>query len=342
MSTSLRPQKNVSLKTYNTFGFDVMAESLLSVSTERELQEFAKNPDLTNDLSLVLGGGSNLCLTSDIKGLVLQNQIMGKAVVSENDEEITLRFGAGENWHQTVMWTLDQGYFGLENLSLIPGNIGTAPMQNIGAYGVEIKDLFHSLEAVELGSGKVRTFTAEDCEFGYRESVFKKALKGKYIIASVCFTLKKKNHTVKTAYGDIQKVLQDRGIKNPTPKEVSDAVITIRQSKLPDPAEIGNSGSFFKNPIISAEAYEAVKSKHPEIVAYPTGDDYKVSAGWMIDRAGWKGHTEGHVGVHKKQALVLVHYGEGKGSEIVDLAHKIIEDIYEKYGVRLEPEVNIL
>jgi len=342
LKTPFDTSKNTSLKTFNTFGFDVLAEQLIVVNDRSQLISFCKSPEHTSDLSLVLGGGSNLCLTQDIKGTVLHNRISGKEVISESEETITMRFGAGENWHQTVLWTLEQGYFGLENLSLIPGNVGTAPMQNIGAYGVEIKDVFSSLTAIEIGTGKERTFTAEQCQFGYRESIFKKDLKGRYIISSVDFTLTKKNPSLKTAYGDIQSVLRDRGIQNPTPLDISQAVITIRQSKLPDPADIGNSGSFFKNPIISAEAYHIAQKKHPEMVAYPFGEEFKVSAGWMIDRAGWKGYREGHVGVHAKQALVLVHYGGGKGAEIVELAHKIIEDIYDKYGITLEPEVNIL
>ncbi len=331
---------HASLKPYNTFGFDVTAEELIEFNSEEDLMAILKKNE--SNYKLVLGGGSNVCLTKNIEGLVLLNKIKGVEITHQDEEKVTIAFGAGENWHEMVLWSIDNGFGGLENLSLIPGNMGTAPMQNIGAYGVEIKDIFQSLEAIDIKSLKKRTFTNSECQFGYRESVFKTTLKNQYIITKVSFTLSVRNHQIKADYGDIQTVLKERCITTPSIKDISEAVITIRQSKLPDPKKLGNSGSFFKNPVISKEHFEAVKLNHPNIVAYPFGDEIKVSAGWLIDQAGWKGYQEGHVGVHRKQALVLVHYGGGTGSEIIDLAHKIIKDIKDKYSITLVPEVNIL
>lgn len=329
-----------SLKPFNTFGFDVTANELIEFNSEDELISILKEKD--SKFNLVLGGGSNICLTKNIDGLVLLNKIKGIEITHQDKDKVTIAFGAGENWHEMVLWSIENGFGGLENLSLIPGNMGTAPMQNIGAYGVEIKDLFESLEAIDINTLEKRIFSNHECQFGYRESVFKNIYKDQYIITKVSFTLTTKNHKIKAEYGDIQKVLAEGGISTPTIKDISKAVINIRQSKLPDPKELGNSGSFFKNPVISKEQFEEIKKNHPHIVAYPFGENIKVSAGWLIDQAGWKGYVEGHVGVHRKQALVLVHYGGGKGKEIIDLAHKIINDIKDKYGITLVPEVNIL
>ncbi len=331
---------HASLKPYNTFGFDVIADELIEFNSEEELISILEKTNSSH--KLILGGGSNVCLTKNIDGLVLLNKIQGVEITHKNEDQVTIAFGAGENWHEMVLWTLDNGFGGLENLSLIPGNIGTAPMQNIGAYGVEIKDVFESLEAIDVKSLQKRTFSNDECQFGYRESVFKNIYKDQFIITKVSFNLSARNHKIKADYGDIQKVLEERGITKPTIKDISNAVISIRQSKLPDPKEIGNSGSFFKNPVISKVEFEEVKKNHPNVVAYPFGEEIKVSAGWLIDRAGWKGYREGNVGVHGKQALVLVHYGNGKGREIIDLAQKIIQDIKDKYNITLVPEVNIL
>lgn len=332
--------EHYSLKTLNTFGMDVKArffceandvESLLQLLTE-----YKKTP------ILILGGGSNLLLTKDFDGLVIQINITGKEIIKLNNEACLVRVGAGENWHDLVLWTLDHDCFGLENLSLIPGNAGTAPMQNIGAYGVEIKDVFHSLEALEIATGEIKEFTANECKFGYRESVFKNELKGQYIILSVQFKLSLVPN-IKTSYGAIQKELELLGIENPSPKDVSRAVIHIRQSKLPDPKLIGNSGSFFKNPVIPLNQFKALQDKFPEMVSYPVSEtEVKLAAGWLIEKAGWKGKTFGNYGVHKKQALVLVNYSDANGADIAILAKDIQQSIFDIFGVSLQTEVNII
>lgn len=328
------------LKSHNTFGMDVKARFFCEVNNVAQLKQVL---DTYNDIPLlILGGGSNLLLTKNFEGLVLKINITGKEIHNINNEECTVTVGAGENWHDLVLWTLDQKCYGFENLSLIPGNAGTAPMQNIGAYGVEIKDVFHSLEAIEIATGETKRFTKEACKFGYRESVFKNELKGKYIITSVQFKLSRIPN-LKTAYGAIQKELEAIGITQPSPVDVSNAVIAIRQSKLPDPKEIGNSGSFFKNPVIPVKQYQSLLAKFPDLVSYPISDTHvKLAAGWLIEKAGWKGKTFGNYGVHKKQALVLVNYSDAKGSDIAVLAKDIQQSILDKFGVQLHTEVNII
>ena len=332
--------QNSSLKSYNSFGLDVKAKRFVSVSSLEELKSVLKD-NFAKDL-FVLGGGSNMLLTQDITATVLHIDLKGIKVVKETEYSVYIQASAGENWHEFVLWTLAHDYGGLENLSLIPGNIGSSPIQNIGAYGVELKDHFVSCEAIELQTIEMMNFNAEECDFGYRNSIFKNKVKGKYIITSVTFKLSKKNHQLYTKYGSINEALEESGIINPTIQEVSNAVIKIRQQKLPDPKELGNSGSFFKNPVISALAFQELHQEYPEMPHYKISEnEFKIPAGWLIDRAGFKGFREGDAGVHKNQALVLVNYGNATGSEILNLALKIQDKIRSQFKIALEPEVNI-
>ena len=333
--------ENTSLKPYNTFGIDVKASYLGRFSSVGELQEALQQ--LSNQELLVLGGGSNVLFVRErFDGCVLLNEIKGFDVVEETNDWVIVRSGAGEIWHEFVLKCIEHGFCGIENLSLIPGSVGASPMQNIGAYGVEIKDVFEKLEAYHIESGEVQTFSKEECEFGYRESVFKRKLKGQYIITSVCFRLAK-NSAVNTSYGVIAAELEKEGIVNPTMKDVSNAVIAIRKSKLPDPKEIGNAGSFFKNPVVDISLLEKILTQYPTAPNYPaTEGSVKLAAGWLIEQTGWKGKTLGHYGVHALQALVLVNYQGATGQEIYDLSTSIIADVKEKFGVELEREVNII
>ena len=331
------------LQALNTFGLRAQAKRLGRFTSRQELRRALEQIDLLNEPLMILGGGSNMLLTTDFEGTLLRNEIKGVEIVDEDDDSALVQVGGGEVWHQFVLWTIERGLGGLENLSLIPGSVGAAPIQNIGAYGVEVKSTFVSCDALEIATGDLRTFTPQECDFDYRWSVFKGPLKGKYVITSVTFKLSK-NPVVNTQYGAIQEQLKAMGIEGtPTIKEVSDAVIAIRQSKLPDPKEIGNSGSFFKNPIVSESKYRSLKADFPELVAYPAaGSNYKIAAGWLIDFLGWKGYRRGDAGVHARQALVLVNYGAAKGVEIAALARDIQDDVREKFGVELEAEVNFI
>lgn len=333
-------KQNVSLKEYNSFGFDVFADTYFAFSSADELREGLK---LTFPPYLVLGGGSNLCLTDDVKTTVLHNRIKGIEIISEKNDSIVVRVGAGEVWHDFVLWAIAHDYGGIENLSLIPGTVGAAPIQNIGAYGVEIKDVFVSLQALDLRTGEVVTFSREDCQFGYRDSIFKGNSKGKYIITTVDIILTRPPHTLHTSYGAISNRLETMGVSEPSIADISQAVIAIRSSKLPDPANIGNAGSFFKNPVIDRMHYERLKAQYPDIVAFMQADGLvKVPAGWLIEKAGWKGKRRGQVGCHKDQSLVLVNYGGGSGADIQTLAQDIKTDIHHKYGIMLQEEVNII
>lgn len=331
------------LRPLNTFGLKAHATRLGRFTSVTELREALEQIDPTNEALMVLGGGSNMLLTTDFEGTILRNEIRGIEIIEENNNEAAIKVGGGEVWHDLVLWSIDRGLGGLENLSLIPGSVGAAPIQNIGAYGVEVKSTFVSCEALEIATGELKTFLPADCDFGYRWSVFKGPLKGKYVITSVTFRLSKKPE-VHTEYGAIQDQLLAMGVtETPSIKEVSDAVIAIRRSKLPDPAEIGNSGSFFKNPIVSESKYRTLKADFPNLVAYPAaGSNYKITAGWMIDFLGWKGYRRGDAGVHARQALVLVNYGEAKGVDIAALARDIQDDVQEKFGIELEAEVNFI
>ncbi|HLW30027.1 MAG TPA: UDP-N-acetylmuramate dehydrogenase [Brumimicrobium sp.] len=333
-------QENVNLKPFNTFGLSVRTKYYAPFTSVKDLKSLLS--EVKNEKLLILGGGSNVLFQNNFHGVTLRNEIKGIELIEENDRNIVLKVGAGEVWHELVLHTIKKGWGGLENLSLIPGSVGASPMQNIGAYGVEIKDVFESLEALEIKTGKLHTFFHKDCQFGYRESVFKKDLKNQFVITSVTYKLSKKPQ-LNTSYGAIEEELKSRNITQPTIKDVSDAVIAIRQSKLPDPKEIGNAGSFFKNPVISLIQYQELQKKHENIPSYPVDKLHvKVPAGWLIDQSGWKGKTFGNFGVHKKQALVLVNYDDAKGKDIVQLSEQIIEDIKKRYGITLEREVNII
>lgn len=332
-------QHHFSLKKYNTFGIEASASRFITIHTVNELREVL---DKETDV-FVLSGGSNMLLVNDIDKLVLHIDIKGIEIIEENDSHAFVKVQAGENWHDFVLWSIENNLGGLENLSLIPGNVGTSPIQNIGAYGVEIKDTFHKLKAVEIATGKRRIFNKSECAFGYRNSVFKNSLKGKYVITSVIFKLTKTNHSLNFSYGAIQSELEKRGINKPTIKDISDCVIDIRNSKLPNPDVIGNSGSFFKNPVISTEEFNILKSKYPKIPSYIISDsEVKVPAGWLIEQSGFKGKRFGDAGVHDKQALVLVNHGNATGKEIYALAQKIQQKIKETFNISLDIEVNVI
>lgn len=335
-------QQNISLKAYNTFGIDVKAREFVVINSLDELCILCAAFNLTDRKILIMGGGSNLLLTKDFDGMVIKINLKGIEVVGENDDYTWVKCMAGEVWHEFVLYCISNNLGGVENLSLIPGCVGAAPMQNIGAYGVEIKDTFDSLEAVEIATGEVVKFNNKDCNFGYRESIFKQEAKGRYIIASVTFRLSKKP-VFNVSYGAIQQTLEKNGITLPTVKAISDAVISIRKSKLPDPLVLGNAGSFFKNPEITPEEFDELKSRFPDVVGYPAGSGYiKVAAGWLIEQCGWKGKVVGNAGSHKDQALVLVNYGGATGSEIWKLALDIKNSVMEKFGITINPEVNIV
>lgn len=334
-------QSNKKLKAITTMSIDVEAFNYVEIQSIEELKSFLKTA-YAKPL-YILGGGSNIVFLDNFEGTILHMHNLGKEIVSENDNYVYIKANAGENWHEFVQWTIKQDFGGLENLSLIPGRVGASPMQNIGAYGVEIKDVFYELEAIEIETGELRVFSHDECKFGYRESVFKNELKGKYIITSVTYRLTKNPHQIKTDYGDIKGELEKMNVSEPTIQDVAKAVITIRESKLPNPNELPNCGSFFKNPTILNEEYYELKSRFPEIPGYVVTETHtKVPAGWLIDRAGWKGFRNDRVGVHDRQALVLINHNNGTGKDIFDLSQKIISDIKSKFGIELEREVNII
>jgi len=333
-------QKNISLKPYNTFGINVFAKHFISISDIEELHDILKSQEFSN--IFILGGGSNMLLTKDIKKLVLHINLKGIDIVSETKSTVLVKANAGENWHEFALWCITRDFGGIENLSLIPGNVGTAPIQNIGAYGVELKDVFESCEALHITSGKIKKFTKEECYFDYRNSVFKNELKGQYIILNVTFKLTTQNHAIKTDYGAIKNELEKQNITKPTIKDVSKAVIAIRSSKLPDPKEIGNSGSFFKNPIVSKNHFEKLKLNFSNIPSYSISEELvKIPAGWLIEHAGFKGKTFNNYGVHKNQALVLVNYDNASGNDILNLSKLIQKTIKRIFDINLEAEVNI-
>ncbi|MEO9476627.1 MAG: UDP-N-acetylmuramate dehydrogenase [Cyclobacteriaceae bacterium] len=335
-------EQNFSLKSHNTFHIDVRADYMASIKTQEDIEDIFADYKFRSKKKLILGGGSNVLFTRNFLGLVMKMEISGISVVEDSDDSVIVGFGAGENWHQCVLWCIESGFGGVENLSLIPGTIGAAPMQNIGAYGVEMKEVFHSLEAYEIKTGKTVRFYNEDCKFGYRYSIFKGALKDKYVITRVYLRLTKKP-VFNIAYGNLKEKLDEMGVQELSLKNVSQAVIDIRQSKLPDPLDIGNAGSFFKNPVVETDYFEALKAAFDSIPGYKIDDNTtKIPAGWMIDQCGWKGRRIGEVGVHEKQALVLVNHGSGTGKEIVELSEMVQESVFKRFGVQLEPEVNFI
>lgn len=333
--------ENVNIQPFNTFGISVNALRFACFTSVEVLEKLLREKPAAMPF-IILGGGSNVLFTKDFDGLILKNDMPGFEIVRKEGDDVYVKAGAGENWHSFVIRTINLNLGGLENLSLIPGNVGASPMQNIGAYGREVKDVFHELEAYHIASGEVHTFDNAACKFGYRESVFKNEVKGQYVILNVTYKLSKK-HELNTSYGVIEQQLAEMGIYHPTIKDVSNAVIAIRSSKLPNPAEIGNAGSFFKNPVVDKATLARIASHYSTVPHYAApNDQVKLAAGWLIEQAGWKGKTFNHFGVHKKQALVLVNYGGATGTEIYDLSEKIIQDVSAKFGVLLEREVNIL
>lgn len=340
----MQVHQNISLRQYNTFGIDVKARLFADFSSAEKLQELLAYVQQfsPNSPRMILGGGSNLLFTKDVDGLVLKNEIMGFEKLKEDDEFVYLRAGAGENWHGLVQYCVQQGWGGIENLSLIPGNVGASPMQNIGAYGVEIKDVFDELEAYHLHDKTIVKFSNKDCAFGYRESVFKQQYKNQFVILSVTYKLRKQP-VFNTSYGAINQELEQLGVKELSVAAISQAVINIRSSKLPDPKVIGNAGSFFKNPQITKEKFQSLQSQFPSIVGYPLENgEVKLAAGWLIEQCGWKGYRKGDAGCHAKQALVLVNYGQATGKEMFDLSEEILQSVKAKFGVELEREVNIV
>jgi UDP-N-acetylmuramate dehydrogenase len=334
-------QSNFSLKNYNTFGIEAKANQFLAVKNVGELKAVLEQKK--SEKKFILGGGSNMLLTKNIEALVIHVDLKGKKIVKETEDYVWVESQAGENWHEFVLWTIDQNFGGLENMSLIPGNVGTTPVQNIGAYGTEIKDIFVTCEAISIDNQEMRTFSKEECHFGYRESVFKNEEKDNYIITSVIFKLTKRNHKINISYGDISTELAKKNITNPTLKEISNAVIAIRQSKLPDPKELGNSGSFFKNPILLKTDFEKIHQKFPEMKYYEISEtEVKVPAGWLIEQTGFKGKRFGDAGVHKNQALVLVNYGNATGQEILNLSREVQQTVFDTFGINIEAEVNII
>lgn len=333
--------ENFSLKNHNTFGIEAKAKQFTSVHSVEELKTILlENP---TQKKFILGGGSNMLLTQDIDALVIHVDLKGKRIVEQTEDFVLVEALAGENWHEFVVWTIDQDFGGLENMSLIPGNVGTTPIQNIGAYGTEIKDTFVSCEALNIETLEIKKFTKEECKFGYRESIFKNEAKGKHIITSVAFKLTKQNHKINISYGDIAAELTKKEIVIPTLKDVSNAIIAIRQSKLPDPKELGNSGSFFKNPIIPKSDFERIHLLHPEMPSYTVSEtEVKVPAGWLIEKAGFKGKRFGDAGIHKNQALVLVNYGNATGQEILNVSKDIQKTVKELFDIEIEAEVNVI
>lgn len=334
-------QENISLREYNTFGIDALARYFAAFSDIQGLQELLQIK-LPVNRRWVLGGGSNILVTKNVDGLVLKNELMGISTINEDDAYIYVKAGAGENWHRFVLYCLEKNYAGVENLALIPGNVGASPMQNIGAYGVEIKDVFYSLEAIDIHTGEPRTFDKAECGFGYRESVFKNIYRGQYIITAVTYQLLKKP-VFHTSYGALQAELDKMNITSLTIRNIAQAVINIRSSKLPDPAVLGNAGSFFKNPEVDPALFNELKNKHPGIIGFPQENgQVKLAAGWLIEQCGWKGYRRGDAGCHARQALVLVNYGQASGEDIFRLSEDILQSVIQKFSVRLEREVNIL
>ncbi|AHC81483.1 MULTISPECIES: UDP-N-acetylmuramate dehydrogenase [Pseudomonas] len=333
-------QEQVSLKPYNTFGIDVKARYFTQAHDDQEVRLALAQARQGGVPVLVIGGGSNLLLTRDIDALVLHMASRGRRVLSDDGERIVVEAEAGEPWHPFVQWTLAQGYCGLENLSLIPGTVGAAPMQNVGAYGVEIKDVFVGLTALDRETGELRDFGLAECAFGYRDSLFKRN-PGRWLILRVRFALSR-TLQAHLDYGPVRQRLAEQGVTEPTAQAISEAICSIRREKLPDPAELGNAGSFFKNPVVSAELVERIRAQYPGVVAYPQADgQVKLAAGWLIEQAGWKGHREGDAGVHRLQSLVLVNYGQASGAQMHALARRIQADILERFGVELEMEPNL-
>lgn len=338
----LRVEHGKPLRHLNTFGVDVKAKHFVEITAADEFRELVGDSHLAGERRLVLGGGSNILFTRDFDGLVVKNSIPGIEVVREDDEHVWVRAGAGEVWHPFVLHCIEHGWAGLENLSLIPGQVGAAPIQNIGAYGVEMERLCESVEAVHAATAESVTFAHDDCEFGYRDSIFKGRRREQFLVTAVTFRLDKVPR-FEVGYGDVRRTLDEMGVQDLTIRAVSDAVVRIRSAKLPDPAVLGNAGSFFKNPVVSREHSERLAALHPGMPGYPRRDgSVKVPAGWLIEQCGWKGKVVGRAGVHDRQALVLVNHGGATGGEILHLALEVMRSVRERFGIDLVPEVNVV
>lgn len=334
-------QKNISLRKLHTFGIDIKCKIFCRVKSETDILDLLISDEFTQNRTLILGGGSNLLFTKNYNGLIIKNEILGKSIISESENTTTVKVGAGEDWHKFVLWSIDNKLSGIENMALIPGSVGAAPMQNIGAYGVEVKNVIENVWAINIKDGKKIIFSNSDCNFEYRDSIFKNELRNKIIITHVSFNLNK-TPNYNTQYGDIESEIKNLGMSIST-KSIFHAVVNIRNRKLPNPAIIGNSGSFFKNPIISNKQFKKIQKEFPEIVAYRLSQQkIKIAAAWMIDSCGWKGYRKGDAGVHKKQALVLVNFGNATGREIISISKKIQDSVHHKFGIEIKPEVNII
>lgn len=334
-------QKNISLRSYNSFGVSAMANFFVVVRSENDLRDLFLSRKGNQEKQLVVGSGTNILFTKDFEGLIIKNEIDGITLLNEEADEVLVRVGSGVNWHQFVMYCIDKGWGGIENLSLIPGTVGAAPVQNIGAYGVELKDVLHLVRAWDLDRNEFIELDREQCAFGYRTSIFKTNRKGRFVISNVVLRLTKK-HVLKLSYGAIKEALLEKGIVSPSIKDVSNAVIAIRASKLPDPFMLGNAGSFFKNPTVNKEKLLSIQSIYPNVVAFPFEGAFKLAAGWLIETAGWKGRQDGNVGCYEKQSLVLVNLGNATGNEILAFSQKIQSSIWDTFGIELEPEVNLV
>jgi len=336
-------EKNVQLRTYNSFGVEASARYFCRITNVDEFKSLLQTDLYKNEKTLILGGGSNVLFTKDFDGLIIKTDIKGIEVISEDDETVLIKVMSGENWHSLVLHCIHHNWGGIQNLSLIPGTVGAAPIQNIGAYGVEVKEVIKEVSGVDRINGNEKTFQNHECAFGYRESIFKHQLKEKFFISSVTLSLTKKNHIINTSYGAIKDTLKEMNVIEPTVRSISDAVIHIRKSKLPDPSQLGNAGSFFKNPSISLSHYQSLQKDHVQIPGYHSvNQEVKVPAGWLIEQCGWKGKRINDIGVHSHQALVIVNYGNGNGDEIYHLAMQIISSVKEKFNITLIPEVNII
>lgn len=335
-------QNNISLKKYNTFRIDVRAKEFVEINSDKEIQSLISSGILNNKKFFILGGGSNVLFTKNYDGIIVKINTKGKRIIKEDSEHIYLSVSAGEDWQDFVEYCLEKSYAGVENLSLIPGTVGAAPVQNVGAYGVELQDVFYELQAIEIESGKKVRFSKDGCEFSYRNSIFKNKLKNKYIILSICLKLNK-HPKIKIEYGNIKQELEKSGIKNPGIKEISEAICNIRRNKLPDIEKIGSAGSFFKNPVIDEKKFLELKNKFPEIAAYKLPDSkYKLAAGWLIEECELKGKTFGNAGIYKDQALVIINHGNASASDIINVMEKVRQAVYEKFCIKLLPEVNII
>ncbi len=338
MHQPLDVERGANLRAFNTFGLSAAAQILVRVQSEAQVRQIVNDPELGRAPKFILGGGSNLVLTQDVQACVIKVEIKGRQLIETRDDAWIVEIGAGETWHDTVAWTLDQGLPGLENMALIPGTVGAAPVQNIGAYGIELKDRLESLDAVDMITGRMVTLTADQCRFGYRDSIFKQHLAGKSVITKVRLRLPRPWQPV-TGYLELERKMNESGQHQPDARQIFDWICEVRRAKLPDPAVIGNAGSFFKNPVVTAEQCRDIIGRDPEIVHYPLADgSFKLAAGWMIDACGWKGKSIGRAGVYDKQALVLVNRGGASGAEVVTLARAIQESVYGRFGIRLEPE----